>query len=87
MKSYSTARTLLGLIRLFGGLIVIVGFILLLQGARAGLFEALIVVLPTIFGGALLMALAEIGTAQLDTASNTATIADLLRRQSDGKRG
>lgn len=81
MKSYGTARFVLGLLGVLGVICIIAGAALLFFGPGRALFEALTLSLPIIFGGLFMIAVAEIGTAQLDTASNTAEIADLLRKQ------
>ncbi|MBJ2150657.1 hypothetical protein [Paracoccus sp. IB05] len=81
MKNYGTARALLGLLGVLGVIAILAGVALIFFGPGRSTIETLTLCIPPIFGGLMMIAVAELGTAQLDTASNTAEIANILRRQ------
>lgn len=89
MPRYQSARTLLAFLEVIGyGAIAIgiaAGAFLLVQSSQGGVVTALVIAGPVILAGVLVLALAEIAGAHLDTASNTAEILELMREQIRGR--
>lgn len=86
MNTYSTARAYTGFLQALGWIVVALGAIAAVAAfANATVVAALTVGLPPLIGGFALIALAQMMSAQIDTAANTAEIRDLLRRQIQGQ--
>lgn len=86
MKNYGTARALLSILAGFGVVGILAGVLFMAFGPSRSLLESAMLGAPLIFGGLVMMAIGELGTALLDTASNTAEIARLMREQVDSQK-
>ncbi|MCA2012420.1 hypothetical protein LCM17_13055 [Cereibacter sphaeroides] len=81
MQRYSTARSLNQVMIALGWLtIAFSAIVLIVAFQRAGALGALVTAVPTAIGGLVLVALAQMSLAQLDTAENTAETVTLLQQ-------
>lgn len=91
MKSYSAANGVMSFLEIVGWVIVALAAVIVVAGAsgslgRADPVTAILAAVPVAFGGLLLVAMAQIGKAQVDTAQNTARVAQLLQAMADGQK-
>lgn len=86
MQNYSTARLVLNTVGAIGLLAILFALCAFAFMLSQGILAALTISVPAALVGLVLIAIAELGSAQLDTAKNTAEIAHILRSQASQQR-
>lgn len=78
MKSYSTARTFIGVIEVIGWITVILSLIACAAIVLRGGLGPLALAIPSVVTGLAIVTIVQITRAQIDTAENTGRILELL---------